>query len=44
MAVYTITLRTTGTDLRTLRLLLKRLWHWYGLRSVEVREDADRSR
>ena len=38
MATYTITLRA-DTDLRGLRLLLKRLLRWYGLRCVDVRED-----
>ena len=44
MAVYTITLRTSGIDPCTLRLLLKRLLRFYGLRCVSVEEADDRSR
>jgi hypothetical protein len=43
MTVYVITLRAS-TDLRGLRLILKRLWRVYQLRCIDVREDDDRSR
>jgi hypothetical protein len=42
MAVYVITLRAS-TDLRGLRLILKRLWRVYQLRCISVEEDTNRS-
>jgi hypothetical protein len=41
MATFVITLRAEGTDVRGLRLLLKRLWRWYGLKCVSVEESDD---